>query len=166
MTRGSALISVAALFLSGVAIGALAMFLVLDRSPGVFPRGERPGPQPRHLAMGMMAERLGLTPEQRSRIEQIHRESRREAEEIRREMRPRLEAHIEETRRRIRAVLTPEQLERFDEMGRRFGGRMDRFLLGEGPGGPRRGGPGPRPPGAGPPPDGPPPPPPPPEEDD
>jgi len=139
MTRGSALLSVAALFFSGVAIGALGVFLYIDDRPGQRVRGERPGPPPR-FAMQTMAEALDLTPEQREQIQAIHRESRRTAEEIRHEMRPRLEDHIEQTRERMIAVLTPEQQERFEEMRDRFGARMDRFFLGEGRGGgpPRR----------------------------
>ena len=139
MTRGSALLSVAALFFSGVTIGALGMFLYVDGRPGERPRGPFPAPPPR-FAMETMADALGLTPEQRAELEEIHRESRRAAEEIRREMKPRLEDHIAQTRERMMAVLPPGQRERFEERRARFGGRMDRFLLGEGrAGGPRRG---------------------------
>ena len=139
MTRGTALISVAALFFSGVAIGALATFLYVDKRAAEHPRGQFPGPPPR-FGMKTMADELGLTPEQREQMEQIHRDSRRAAEEIRLEMKPRLEEHIEQTRERMMAVLTPEQRERFAEMRTRFGDRMDRFFLGEGRrAGPRRG---------------------------
>ena len=149
MTRGTALLSVAALFFSGIAIGALGMFVYVDSRPVERPHGPFPGPPPR-FAMEMMADALDLTPEQREQIEEIHHDSRRTAEEIRLEMKPRLEAHIEQTRERMMAILTPEQRERFEEMRSEFGGRMDRFFLGEGRGGgPRRGRPRPGGPGRG-----------------
>lgn len=146
MKRTSALLSVFSLFLSGLAIGALGMHLYHGRSgPPTGPHFVGP-PHGRMLAM--LERRLDLTPEQREQVVAIHEESRRASHEIRRELRPQLERQMEETREKIRAILTPEQQARFDELHEELKSRFGRFLLGEGRHG--RGGRGGRGPGRGP----------------
>jgi len=138
MKQISAVASVTALFLSGLAIGALGMFLYLAQRPLAPPPG-LDGPPRRGW---MLEEHLDLTPDQRRRIDEIHQQSRLRSEEIRRELRPRLQAQMEETRRLIREVLTPEQREVLERLEAEQGHRMERFLLGDGPPGrrgPRRG---------------------------
>lgn len=140
MNRISALAAVGALFLVGVLVGALGMHLYVASS------APPPGPPTRagsefrggwRLAPGRTLERLSreleLTPEQRGEIGRILREEREELESLRRELRPRVEGRLERTRERIRSVLDPDQVDRFDEMrplrpprGRRPGpGRQD-----------------------------------------
>lgn len=148
MSRGWALVSVFALFLAGISIGALGMHLYQERSE----RDERgpfagPGrPFARRLEM-----RLDLTQEQRDKIATIRRESWRESESLRRELRPRIEKQMEATRERVLAVLTPAQRERLEKLLRDDPRAFHRFFLGEGER-PRGGGPGPPPPGGPPPP--------------
>jgi len=165
MSRGWAIVIVAALFLSGVSIGALGMHLYDLRIAGSF-HGPFGGPPPR--AFGWLLEsRLDLTPEQREKIATIRRESWRESESLRREVHPRLEKQMEATRQKILAVLTPGQREKLEKFVRENPGALHRFFLGEGdrrpglppgPHGPPQGPPpGGFPPG-GPPPDVPPPP--------
>ena len=84
MKRSSALLSVAALFLSGVAIGALGHQLLSDRDGGSV--SGRPWP-PGDAFLERMLDQIDATPEQRERIAQIHEESREASHAIREEMR-------------------------------------------------------------------------------
>jgi Spy/CpxP family protein refolding chaperone len=128
--RSSALLSVAALFLSGVSIGALGMHLYYGQQPSWH---RPPGFGPPSVGAGLadpIAERLGLSDEQKQRIAEIREESWRESENLRREMKPRVERHMRETLDKIYAELTPEQREELERIRAEFGRGMDRFLLG------------------------------------
>lgn len=162
MTRFGALAAALALLFSGIAVGAFGTFLVLERTgpagprspagppdwgaPGHFPRGPRgdgpPGPPPPPVFSREMSERLGLSEEQKMKIDGILAEGREQGEALRRELRPRFEAQIEGVRARIAEVLTPDQRTRFDAMVREDRARAERFFL-RPPGGPRAGGPPP-----------------------
>jgi len=73
--------------------------------------------------MPPMFERLDLTAEQRERIDAILRQSRPLTDSVLQSSLPRLRAIRDSVRLQVRAVLTPEQQERFDEMERRWGDR-------------------------------------------
>jgi Spy/CpxP family protein refolding chaperone len=172
MKRPVALLSIACVFLVGILTGALVTHLLYVRSfpqPGERPRFERPGMRggpgggPRFVER--LQNQLGLTPEQRSEIDEILRQSRIESDEIHEEMLPRIRAQLDRTRQRIFEVLTPEQREEFERLRKEHRGRAEQFFLGGEmrrgrPG--RRGGrgplppPGPPPPGDEPPPESPP----------
>jgi len=151
MSRGWAVVSVVALFLAGISIGALAMHLYQERSErDVRVPFAGPGrPFARRLEM-----RLELTPEQRRKIAAIRRESWRESESLRQEMRPRIEKQMKATQEKVLAVLTPEQREKLERLLRDDPRAFHRFFLGEGER-PPGGGPGPPRPGGPPPPRGP-----------
>ena len=142
MNRFWAFATVAALFLSGVAIGALGMRLIDERRGPPGPLQPNPPLPPR--AVEELQRELNLSPPQREAVARILDESRRQGDAIRREVRPRLEAHLADTERRLMEVLTPEQRERFDALRRERRVRPDRLFLGPPPDG--------RPPG--PPPEG------------
>jgi Spy/CpxP family protein refolding chaperone len=143
-----------AVFLAGGVTGAGLVWATRPRDP-------RPaGPRPRIDGLpGPLAE-LGLTPEQVAKARAVVESHRAELQAAVEESFPRVRAVQDRVDAELRALLTPEQAARFDEMRRRrpplrgpgFGGPPP----GEPPGGPRGG-----PPGA--PPDGPPRRPPPPE---
>lgn len=136
MNRWVAIAAVAALFLSGISIGALAVILVghhraaSGMGPGMMMRSPMPPPD---VLVDHLDHQLGLTPDQRLKIEAILGESETRSDEIRREIRPRLEAQIEETHRRIVEILTPEQRPKFVELTREMQRHSDRFFLGEHP---------------------------------
>jgi Spy/CpxP family protein refolding chaperone len=144
MSRFAAVAAALALLVSGMAIGALGTYLVLER-----PRG--PAETPARPAPGSFTRevetRLELTEDQKKRIEALIKESRREADEIRRELRPRLEQYLETTRTRFDALLTPEQRARFEELYRQDRQRAERFFLEHPPEPPPRGPGRPGPPG-------------------
>ncbi len=146
MSRSSAILVVAALFLSGVAIGALGMHLYYwqqlgERRPGGPPQSPSP------MLMGWMERELDLTAEQREAIREILADSMRRGGEMRSELRPRVEELVRETSDRIAEVLTEDQRRRYEELRRRQGERFERGFLGP-PGGrgPMRRRPGPPPP--------------------
>ena len=129
MSRGWALVSVFALFLAGISIGALGMHLYQERSERG-PRGPFAGPG-RPIAR-YLEGRLDLTVEQRRKIAAIRRESWRESESLRRELRPRIEMQMKTTQEKILAVLTPEQREKLEKLLRDDPRAFHRFFLGEG----------------------------------
>ena len=135
MNRSTSLLVVAALFLSGVAIGALGMHLyywqtIDSRQYGGFMRSPSPGLK----MMGWMEHELDLTAEQRDAMREILADSMRRGGDMRNEMRPRVEELMRETSDRIDAVLTEEQRRRYQELRQRRGQHFERGFLGP-PGG-------------------------------
>lgn len=112
MRHSVAIISVFALFLMGIVIGAFGMHLVASHHMPWHPRGmmHRPGPMgpPPHVLEGLMEE-LDLSADQRERVRILLAEGHRKAEALRREVSPQVRAQMEETHRQILEVLTPEQ---------------------------------------------------------
>lgn len=154
MSRFVAVAAALALVISGVLVGALGTYLILER-PGrretTWPHGP-PGPPPRPGPFSRELElRLELTEPQMKQFHDIVRESREQADAIRRELRPRLDAHLAATRKRIADMLTPAQRAKLEAIMEEDRMRSDRFFI-DGP---------PPPPPGGPPPFGGPPPPPP-----
>ena len=135
MSRGLSIAVVAALFLSGVAVGALGMHLYYwDRlSP------HRMGGPPDTPWVSVWMEReLDLSADQKVQIETILADSRKRSAEIRHEVKPRVEALVTETSKRIAEVLTHDQRRRFEKLQRLQRHRFERGFLGP-PGGPPRG---------------------------
>jgi hypothetical protein len=143
MSRFVALAAAVALVVSGIMIGSLGTYLLLDRPR--FHEGLRPPPPMNAPPPGPftreMESRLDLSEAQLGEIQTILRKGREQSDAIRRELRPRLESQLESTRASIAAVLTPEQRVRFEELVKQDRRRAERFFL-EGP-------PGPPPPGLG-----------------
>jgi len=148
MSRFVAVAAAIALVLSGIVVGGLATYLILER-PERHERMWRPQPPPPPRPGPFtreMESRLGLSADQQKQIHAILEESREQAEAIRRELRPRLESHLDATRKRIAETLTPEQRTKFEAMVSEDRARADRFFL-DGPPPPPFGGPPPPPPG-------------------
>ena len=150
MSRFVAVAAAIALVVSGVIVGALGAYLILDRPErhDRMWRPQPPPPPPPGPFTREMESRLGLSDDQLKAIHTILRESREQSDEIRRELRPRLEAHLDATRKRISETLTPEQRTTFEAMVAEDRARADRFFLDGPPPGP----PGGPPPFGGPPP--------------
>ena len=140
MKSSTASISIAALVLSSIVIGALGMHLIDSRWHG-FQTSAADGRRSHHF-LRVLEEELKLTSDQSQKIRAILEEAHRESEVIRREFGPRLHEQMERTRGRIEALLTPEQKERFERMRRDRRRGADRSLLGEGASGAATPGPG------------------------
>jgi ElaB/YqjD/DUF883 family membrane-anchored ribosome-binding protein len=143
MNRFVAIAAAIALVMSGIVVGALGSYLILERGErGPRMWGPPPPPHPPGPFTREMESRLALSEDQLKRIHEILRGSREQADEMRRELRLRLEAHLDATRRRIAETLTPEQRAKFEAMVSEDRKRADRFFL-DGPPPPPFGGPPP-----------------------
>lgn len=107
-----ALVVLLAVFVLGAGIG-----VVLDRTV-MTQLSFRPGGGPllgRANIMRAFMRQLDLAPEQHERVSAILEGSLQRAHSMHREMRPRVRAMMRDTSDKIRAELTPEQRERFDD---------------------------------------------------
>jgi Spy/CpxP family protein refolding chaperone len=118
--QGLALLFLA--FVVGV-LGGMALERLRTTRRAPRPPGEWVGMRPGTSVMPPVFERLDLSEEQRARIESIMRESRPLTDSVLQASLPRLRAIRDSVRLEIRAVLTPEQQERFDAIEHRWGDR-------------------------------------------
>ena len=113
-------LTVLGVFALGVALGALVMDLYQQSVRGRSswePPSRRESAREWHLRY--LTKELGLTPEQTEQVRRILDETRQEFLQLRNEMRPRFEEIRRRSRERLRAVLTPEQQAKFEELMRR-----------------------------------------------
>jgi Spy/CpxP family protein refolding chaperone len=105
------------IFVLGFAAGLLAM--------NVYRSWARNGP-PRDR-FEQMAERLQLTADQKTKVQEIFTDTREQLRAVRRESEPKVSEIRRQADGRLQTVLTPEQWEKFqsirDEMRQRRGGR-------------------------------------------
>jgi Spy/CpxP family protein refolding chaperone len=121
--RNRAVIWVLAVFLLGAFSGGMLVYLLVLPSSATPLRGERPDfrdPKVREEAMKRLSQELMLTAEQETQVAEILEQARVESQQIMHQTR-------EQTHERLRVVLTPEQMDRFEkymkhEKGRRGGG--------------------------------------------
>jgi Spy/CpxP family protein refolding chaperone len=134
MRRSSAVAGVVALFLVGVAVGALGANLVSWHRPwrGLAALHGAAG----HLGGQRMAEelqrRLDLNADQRRQLDAILADTHRETQAIWQEVRPRIREVIERGQNRIATILTPAQRQEFEAYRKEHAARL-RLLLGTGP---------------------------------
>lgn len=74
----------------------------------------------------VLERQLRLTPEQREQVGKIMTEGQERVRELRSRIDPELRKELQQTREQIRAVLTPEQREQFEQMMKRSPRRPDR----------------------------------------
>ena len=77
----------------------------------------------------VLERQLHLTPEQRERVDTIMAAGQERVRELRSRIDPELRKELQQTREQIRAVLTPEQREQFEQMMKRSPRRNDRGEL-------------------------------------
>ena len=104
-------------------LGFVSGILALNVYRGLARGGERhPGNR-----VEMLAERLQLTEEQKTKVQEIFNDTREQLRAVRQETEPRMEEIRRQADGRLQTVLTPEQWEKFqrlrDERGRRGRGR-------------------------------------------
>ncbi len=89
------------------------------------PSGSGPGLLSREFIQ-ILERQLRLTPEQHDRIDKIMGEGQERVRELRTRIDPELRKELQQTREQIRAVLTPEQREQFEQLMKRSPRRNDR----------------------------------------
>lgn len=107
-TRWQIRFAVLAIFVIGFLAGALAMNAYRARRAGMSP-GERGG-------YARVFDQLNLTAEQRSQVDQIFSEARARLTDIRKDAGPKFREVRQQTDDRLKAVLTPEQWEQFQQL--------------------------------------------------
>ena len=104
--------------LGGIAADRLLGSRQAEAAPPA-PRGGRPGGPGAGAVFPLgaaLARQLELTPQQREQIAEILAADRQKADSILRAVRPVLQARYDSTTDAVRAVLTPEQRERFENL--------------------------------------------------
>lgn len=113
------------IFVSGLALGVILTRLLARPAPFGFPmmggRGGNLMMRGPELRIDRLAESLGLNDRQRKEIDTLFELRRDRLRKFREEANSRFEAEQKEIRTQIEKILTPEQLKRFDELGRGFG---------------------------------------------
>jgi hypothetical protein len=111
---------VVSVFVIGFAAGALSLNLYQQMTSSKEKNGRRGGPE---FLIQRMNDRIGLTAEQQDQIRKILDETNEKYREIRSELEPRIKdfeprfnSVREQSRDRIRALLTPEQLPKYEKM--------------------------------------------------
>lgn len=129
-TRTKAVLIALAIFILGAVCGALLdQYIPGSRyrpSAGRWDGRHRPPPDLKHRMLAFYERELDLTPEQKERLTTVLEESRSAMVEIRHGVREKMDTALRETKSRIRELLTPEQQEKFDRLGKRFRERRPR----------------------------------------
>ena len=119
-SRNKARLLVLAVFVIGMAAGALSMNLYLKSGGPERPRSRGPGE-----AVSRMSERLSLTSDQRERVGAILKDTfsqydviKQDADPCFQQVKPRFDAVRQAGREKIRALLTEAQLPKFEQMVR------------------------------------------------
>jgi Heavy-metal resistance len=111
--------AVVGVFFLGWLAGALCMHVY----HGKFWRSPR---EPRGEQFEQMLDRLNLTPEQRTQMEQIIKESRSQLVDIRRQSAPRYKEIRKQTDEKLQVILSPQQWQQWQQMTREMRGRWNR----------------------------------------
>ena len=114
--RWSIRAAVVGVFLLGCLAGALSVNVYRAH----FSRSLR---EPRGERFQQMLDRLNLTAEQRTQVEQIVKESRSKLIEIRRQSEPRYKEIRKQTDERLQTVLSPQQWQQWQQMTQEMRGR-------------------------------------------
>src|SRR5712692_8453132 len=107
------LVLVGVFVLGSVTGAALTGLLYRSRASGERPEARE---KTMHERFEKMRRELNLTDEQTKAVSAILDETRNEYDALRTELRPRFEEPRQKARARIRALLTPEQQQKFDGM--------------------------------------------------
>lgn len=101
-------------FLLGIVAGGACLYMYGWYS-GQWLRNRDP-----HHVVRVLQERLDLSPSQTAQLTQIVDEMHAKQEAIGQQVKPQFQAIREEARTRVRAILNPEQVDKFNEMVKRW----------------------------------------------
>lgn len=108
--RGRAAVLLGLMFASGLTFGLAVERVAFHGSDATERRG---GHSDRRTTIERFADQLGVTNEQRARIDPILEETRERMSDVYARYRPEWEAVVDSARAKIEAVLTPEQVEEY-----------------------------------------------------
>ena len=114
MKRWKAILGVLLVFLLGAIAGAAVVHRVGHQGAEGVLSGR--GGATADLVVRRLSRSLDLDPAQRDQVRAIVTETRRDIVEIRKPVQPQVEAAFERSRIRVRAILRPEQQEKFDRI--------------------------------------------------
>jgi Spy/CpxP family protein refolding chaperone len=114
MERWKSIVGVLLVFLLGALAGAAVVHRV-DRQRVESVLSGRGGVTV-DLIVRRLSRSLDLDPAQQDQVRAIVTETRRDIVEIRKPVQPQIDATIERSRARVRAILRPEQQEKFDRI--------------------------------------------------
>jgi Spy/CpxP family protein refolding chaperone len=110
----------ALVFVLGIAIGAAGMYGYAWYT-GHWHRGSS-----RHRVIDYLQKELALSQAQTEQLQQIFRVMDQKESDLREQVAPQFRAIREETRNETRKILNPQQLEKFNEMVKRWDARRQR----------------------------------------
>jgi Spy/CpxP family protein refolding chaperone len=118
-TNRKALGLVLLVFVLGIGLGVLGTYVVGGRvwgaRPGVHTQTDR-----RARMVGQLTQELSLTPDQQKQLNTILADMQVKYAEIHKQIAPQTEQVRQEGRQRIRAILTPEQMPKYEDFLRRL----------------------------------------------
>ena len=110
MNRKAALL-VVLVFLLGVAMGAMGFYVATSRGFAAGPRG----PKGSARVVEALTQKLALTEQQQAQLTAILEETKGKYHDLYEQIQPQIAEVRHQGRQKIRAILTPEQLPRFEE---------------------------------------------------
>ena len=117
MKHWKSIVAVCAIFIFGLTCGVLVTLRVIDHKLQNVARG---GPEAvRALVLQRLTRQLHLSDEQRQKVSAITEKAMRQLVDARRRVAPEAGQAMEHAESDIRAVLTPGQAEKFDQMAQR-----------------------------------------------
>ena len=116
-TRKAAL-WIAAVFILGIALGGVSGYFFARRVSAAAP--QLSDEAKRHQKVAVLTSTLGLTTEQQTQIDAIFSDTSRQFQAVHKASDAQLEVLRQKARERTRAVLTPEQLPKFEEFLRKM----------------------------------------------
>jgi uncharacterized membrane protein len=114
MKRWKSILGVLLVFLLGALAGAAVVHRYDRQSVEAVLSGK--GEATAELIVRRLSRSLDLDPAQRDQVRAIVTETRREIAEIRKPVQARIDAALESSRGRVRALLRPDQQEKFDRI--------------------------------------------------
>ena len=108
-------------FLLGALIGGAGAVMV------VWHRGWRPSrPPSQQRVVSYLRRELNLTDAQVQQLQQIMQETGKKMEELHHQLEPQFQAIRDDSRNRLRQILNPQQLQKFNDLVKQWDERMKR----------------------------------------
>lgn len=109
-----AVLWIVAVFILGAALGGVGGYVFAHRTVSAAPP-QLTDEAKRHQKVAMLTTTLGLTTEQQAQIDTIFSDTSRQFQAVHKQSDAQIEVLRQQARDRVRAVLTPEQLPKFEQ---------------------------------------------------